>query len=655
MVLSSLSAAFGQLSDGLLNYWNFEGNFADTAGTVPGASSTVNDNGTPQATVTIQPGGPLGRFGQFNRGYVSVPNSADVIAAGESLTISAWFQVASFTTSWQALIAHGEGSDYRIARRGGDPVMAYAGGTGDIGGGPAVTDSQWHHVVSITEAGVSTRLWIDGALVATGGAPNLTNNGAGQMQIGGNPNAGGREWNGRIDDVGMWSRPLTPAEIGEIYTSGRAGTPLSGLFVVVDTDMDGLPDLWETLYGLNPNSADGNDGAAGDPDGDGLTNALEFDPHKTKPNVADTDGDTLSDGAEVNTHHTNPTVVDTDSDSVPDGQEVTLGSNPTLVDSDGDGATDGTEVANGTNAAVANAGFNFGLVAYWPLDADFNSAVNGYTATAAGTNPIPHVPGKFGNAILLDGNDQFLQVDGDENVFDFKGGQNMTVSAWFTADTIDTDWQCLIAKGDAGNNWRLHRRGADQPPEMSFSGGAGDLPKHNTPLSIGTGFIHNVVAISRHGVDTKLYLDGVAVATGSAPNLGDSLNPMRIGSNPDTNPSRFWEGKIDDVALWSRALSEAEVEQIWNQGKGTSIEDLLGSGVLFQFTQVVYDKAADKWTLTWASKPNKTYTLNYSTNLVDFGSDISDNIASGGDTTTYGPFPNPVPSQQRTFFRVTEN
>ncbi len=42
-----------------------------------------------------------------------------------------------------------------------------------------------------------------------------------------------------------------------------------------DTDGDGLPNAWETQWGLNPNSADGADGAAGDPDGDGVLNIDE--------------------------------------------------------------------------------------------------------------------------------------------------------------------------------------------------------------------------------------------------------------------------------------------------------------------------------------------------------------------------------------------
>jgi hypothetical protein len=42
-----------------------------------------------------------------------------------------------------------------------------------------------------------------------------------------------------------------------------------------DGDADGLPDAWEMAFGLNPQSAAGADGGAGDPDGDGATNAQE--------------------------------------------------------------------------------------------------------------------------------------------------------------------------------------------------------------------------------------------------------------------------------------------------------------------------------------------------------------------------------------------
>ncbi|OGR30965.1 MAG: hypothetical protein A2005_01195, partial [Desulfuromonadales bacterium GWC2_61_20] len=69
--------------------------------------------------------------------------------------------------------------------------------------------------------------------------------------------------------------------------------------VLVDTDSDGLPDNWEVANNLDPNSATGINGAAGDPDGDGLTNLDEMT-MGTNPRNADTDGDGRWDNLDTN-------------------------------------------------------------------------------------------------------------------------------------------------------------------------------------------------------------------------------------------------------------------------------------------------------------------------------------------------------------------
>ena len=43
-----------------------------------------------------------------------------------------------------------------------------------------------------------------------------------------------------------------------------------------DSDNDGLPDGWEWKYGLDPLSSANDDGAVGDPDGDGMSNLQEY-------------------------------------------------------------------------------------------------------------------------------------------------------------------------------------------------------------------------------------------------------------------------------------------------------------------------------------------------------------------------------------------
>lgn len=133
----------------------------------------------------------------------------------------------------------------------------------------------------------------------------------------------------------------------------RAGLP--------DTDRDGMSDLYEEAYGLDPTSDLGDDGADGDPDGDGLRNLDEHDAG-TNPTSEDTDGDGLSDDVEdgkgtyVNASRTgtSPINADTDGDGLPDGLEnpdlpfidiTQPGTDPNSANTDGDLESDASEIA----------------------------------------------------------------------------------------------------------------------------------------------------------------------------------------------------------------------------------------------------------------------------------------------------------------------
>lgn len=86
--------------------------------------------------------------------------------------------------------------------------------------------------------------------------------------------------------VGGSPAPFFALRDGRLLSSGRINTLsllgqfivryLTGLVLSPDSDGDALPDSWETQFGLNPGSATGSDGGAGDPDGDGRTNVQEL-------------------------------------------------------------------------------------------------------------------------------------------------------------------------------------------------------------------------------------------------------------------------------------------------------------------------------------------------------------------------------------------
>jgi hypothetical protein len=78
---------------------------------------------------------------------------------------------------------------------------------------------------------------------------------------------------------------------------------------------------------------------------------------------------------------------------------------------------------------------------------------------------------------------------------------------------------------------------------------------------ISLGDWHHVVAVYNGSQNDTIYLNGEEVASqdlDEAPNYVDT-NPGAIGSNPDLG--EFYEGLIDDVGLYNRALSADDVAQ----------------------------------------------------------------------------------------------
>ena len=127
----------------------------------------------------------------------------------------------------------------------------------------------------------------------------------------------------------------------------------------LDTDEDGIPDVFEGNYSTDPMNPD--------TDNDGLSDFEEIYLIQTDPNVWDSvnegmsdaeidcDGDGISNINEI-AAGTNPLKIDTDEDGLSDSDENNLyGTNPLLYDTDEDGISDGSEVKMGlspTNPAT---------------------------------------------------------------------------------------------------------------------------------------------------------------------------------------------------------------------------------------------------------------------------------------------------------------
>lgn len=136
----------------------------------------------------------------------------------------------------------------------------------------------------------------------------------------------------------------------------------------IDTDGDGVEDIYEQLMGSGTNDADSDDDGISDGqeyenslnplkndadmdmDGDGLSNQEEIY-YGTGVNTPDSDGDGIDDAREI-VLKTDPLCLDTDSDEVCDSIELEMGLDPLQEDSNGDGVSDGDSVYKITRQIV---------------------------------------------------------------------------------------------------------------------------------------------------------------------------------------------------------------------------------------------------------------------------------------------------------------
>jgi sugar lactone lactonase YvrE len=299
-----------------------------------------------------------------------------------------------------------------------------------------------------------------------------------------------------------------------------------------DSDHDGLPDGWELVYRLDPYDdgageasaeglKDGPYGPLGDPDRDGLRNLYEYWA-EVNPQAENSDGDEFPDTQE-----------DLDGDGVVNLTEQELGSRPDAIDTDDDGSPDNVEQGNGTSPAD-------------PLDPFVSRAVHLDGAAA----DYLEVPVQLRQALT-----------------------DWTIEAWVKPDT---------AAGGAGT---VLRRVVQTPAGSSGSAlnyllgvetnGAGLRMVAGYIRTDGTQFLlrggslatgvwtHLAAAYNSQTATLALYTNGTTLATTNKFYLAPPLNGkgpqvfVRIGED--------FQGSLDEVRLWNRARTLAEIAQNYEQ------------------------------------------------------------------------------------------
>ena len=211
-----------------------------------------------------------------------------------------------------------------------------------------------------------------------------------------------------------------------------------------------------------------------------------------------------------------------------------------------------------------------GLVGAW----SFNEGTGTTSADASGNNNVATLlnglawgAGKYGSGLSFDGTNDYLSVPNSSSL-DISGSK-LTLSMWLNPSTTSTGDQVVV-----GKHWNTTmtspyyqyglelQNGGTRP--VFFVGTSSGLVGVAMTSSLTKGqWSHLAVVFNGSTVD--FLVNGVLVSTG---NLNATItargNSLRVGA--DASGAQFYKGLLDDLRIYNRVLSAAEVQAAMNTG-----------------------------------------------------------------------------------------
>jgi hypothetical protein len=203
-----------------------------------------------------------------------------------------------------------------------------------------------------------------------------------------------------------------------------------------------------------------------------------------------------------------------------------------------------------------------GLIAYYPLDGNANDASgNNHNGVVVGATPCNDRFGKANSALSFNGVDNYISFES----VPLKKLDNCSLSAWINPASINQDSMAVCLGSDDGR--------IGNGFEFGVSGG-NRLGNHlygilGSVAWVDSGYVfpspnawYHVVMLRADGV-TKFYVNGIQTANTES---GRPFVPKAFTIGSATG-IRFFNGMIDDVRIYNRALSAAEIQAIYTEQK----------------------------------------------------------------------------------------
>ncbi len=193
------------------------------------------------------------------------------------------------------------------------------------------------------------------------------------------------------------------------------------------------------------------------------------------------------------------------------------------------------------------------IVAWWPGDGNAQDIISGNDGVLK--NGATFANGKVAQAFSLDGVDDYIEI-ADSPTFDFA---SFTLEAWINTNHVGTGaGRRRIISQQSGDYWIMSL--ADDVLELGSS--KDGILTRKGPL-LNDSLWHHVAVVRDAGVKAYWYVDGVEVGSQVITN-SDTYRLNRFVEIGYYCCGEFFKGLIDEVSVYTRALSAPEIKAIYD-------------------------------------------------------------------------------------------
>jgi len=218
-----------------------------------------------------------------------------------------------------------------------------------------------------------------------------------------------------------------------------------------------------------------------------------------------------------------------------------------------------------------------GLVAYYPFNGNTNDeSGNGHHGTNHGALLSSDIASNANSAYRFDGIDDYIEIL-DADSLDI-GLSDYSISAWVKT-TSPTNNGRIFSKGSSAciTGYMLRLNGNQAHLENAYNQSCQVFLAGN--IDIADDQWHFIVGVVNRSEGGFLYIDGQLDASQqidtSMFNLSNDRNAW-IGRN-DVHGIEAFNGTIDELRIYNRVLTEAEIQQLYQQRAGTTIAQISNS------------------------------------------------------------------------------